>query len=132
MVYLVQRGEGGAVPRHGIAERQQISADYVAQLFRNLQSAELVQGMKGLGGYRLARDASQITAGDVIHAVEGRIAVVRCALPGPGGEPACNRMDRCMTHLLWKRLSEASANSLGSITLQDLADQAQQLNSEAL
>ena len=128
MVDLAQYGDGHAVPRHEIADRQEISADYVTQLFRHLQSAGLVEGVKGPGGgYRLARDAARISVADVLHVAEGPIAVVHCALSGPDGEPACNRVDRCVTHLLWKRLSAAMVEMLESVTLKDLADQAQQL-----
>ena len=87
-----------------------------------------MEGVKGPGGgYRLARDATTISAGDVVRAVEGPVAVVACVLAGSDGEPACNRVDRCATHLLWQRLSEAVAEVLDSVTLKDLADQAQPL-----
>ena len=36
MVDLGQHGGNGPVPRQEIAERQEISADYVPQLFRHL------------------------------------------------------------------------------------------------
>jgi len=128
MVDIAQYGDGAPVGRQEIADRQEISADYVAQLFRHLQSAGLVQGVKGPGGgYRLTRDAAKISVADVLHSVEGPIAVVHCALPGPDGEPACNRVDRCVTHLLWKRLSAAMVETLESVTLKDLSDQAHQL-----
>jgi DNA-binding IscR family transcriptional regulator len=55
---------------------------------------------------------------------------VHCALPDPDGEPTCNRADRCVTHLLWKQLSEAMTDVLDSVTLKDLADQAQELTLE--
>jgi Rrf2 family protein len=126
MVDLAQHGDGNPVPRQEIAERQEVSAEYIAQLFRVLQSAGLVEGVKGPGGgYRLARDATKISAGDVVQAVEGQVAVVRCVLPGRDGEPACDRVDRCVTHLLWERLSETVTEVLNSVTLRDLADQAQ-------
>jgi len=128
MVDLAQHGDGRPVPRQGIAERQEISADYVAQFFRLLESAGLVEGAKGPGGgYRLARDATTIIAGDVVRAVEGPVAVVACVLANPNGAPACNRVDGCATHLLWQRVSEAVTEVLDSVTLNDLAIQAQQL-----
>jgi Rrf2 family protein len=131
MVDLAQHGDGGPVPRQETAERQEISAAPLAQLFRHLQSAGLVEGVKGPGGgYQLARDAAKFSAGDVIWAVEGQVAVVHCALPDPDGEPTCNRADRCVTHLLWKQLSEAMTDVLDSVTLKDLADQAQELTLE--
>ena len=64
MVDLAQHGHHGPVSRQDIAERQELSADYVAQLFRHLQSAGLVEGGKGPGGgYCLLRDPSLIRAG---------------------------------------------------------------------
>lgn len=128
MVDLAQHGDPGPVPRQDIATRQEISADYVAQLFRRLQSVGLVEGVKGPGGgYRLARDAGEIRAGEVIQAVEGPLAVVYCALPCPDEGPTCSRIDHCATHLLWKRLSEAVTEVLDSVTLGELCDLAEQL-----
>lgn len=128
MIDLAQHSEGRPVLRQETAERQEISADYLAQLFGRLQSAGLVEGVKGPGGgYHLARDAAKITSGDVIRAVEGQVAVVHCTLPDTDGEPTCNRADGCPTHLLWKQLSDAMTDVLDSVTLKDLADQAQEL-----
>lgn len=131
MVDLAQHSGDGPVLRQDISERQEISADYVAQLFRNLQAAGLAEGVKGPGGgYRLLRTPNTIRAGDVIRAVEGPVAVVQCALPCPDEGPCCSRVDRCVTHLLWRKVSDAVTEVLDSVTLQDLADQAKQLTSE--
>jgi Rrf2 family protein len=127
MVDVAQHSAKGVVPRQDIAARQEISADYVAQLFGQLQAAGLVEGAKGPGGgYRLTRDATTITAGDIVRVVEGPIAVVEYTLRGPDEELSCHRMDRCVAPVLWQRLTEAISGILDSITLQDLADQAQQ------
>ena len=126
---VAQYSGNGPVSRQDIAERQEISADYVAQLFRPLQSAGLVEGVKGPGGgYRLGRDAGLIRAGDVVRAVEGPVAVVHCTLPCPDEGPSCQRVDRCVTHLLWKRVSKAVTEVLDSVTLKDLADLAKPLS----
>lgn len=125
MVDLARYADGEPILRQEIAERQGISADYVAQLFRPLHKAGLVEGIKGPGGgYRLAQDAAEITAGDVIEAVEGPVAVVHCALPE---DDSCDRADGCATHLLWSRLSAVMTEFLDSVTLQDLCDGARQL-----
>jgi len=129
MVDLAQHADEGTVLRQELAERQELSADYVAQLFRRLGAAAVADGVKGPGGgYRLARGAETISAGDVVREVEGPIAVVRCI--EPGDEPACNRVDRCVARPLWKRLSEVMTEFLDSVTLQDLCDQARQLYRE--
>jgi Rrf2 family cysteine metabolism transcriptional repressor len=129
MVELALHADGGSVLRRDIAARQEISADYVAQLFRQLRKAGLVEGVKGPGGgYRLVRDAATISAGDVVRAVEGSVAVVHCV--APDGAPSCNRMDGCVTHLLWARLSAVMTEFLDSVTLQNLSDEARSLQQD--
>ena len=128
MVDLAQHDGAQPVSRKDIAERQKISPDYAAQLFRPLQSVGLVEGIKGPGGgYRLARDPAKISAGDVVKAVEGPIEIVHCTLVQPGQVPSCDRVDCCITHQLWKRLSAVMTEFLDSVTLQSLCDGAQLL-----
>ena len=128
MLDLAQHANNGPVSRQEIADRQEISADYVAQLFRHLQSAGLAEGVKGPGGgYRLARDAARISVGDIVRAMEGPVALVQCVCPGGDETPACDRVDRCVTHLLWSQISEAVTGLLDGVTLQDLAEQAAQI-----
>jgi len=96
MVDLALHAEEGPVLRQDIAERPAISADYVAQLFRHLRKAELVKEIKGPGGgYRLIRDPATITAGDVLRAVEGPVAVVHC-VQVPHTSAAAHDTGRCL------------------------------------
>ncbi|NLF12244.1 MAG: Rrf2 family transcriptional regulator [Anaerolineaceae bacterium] len=126
----VARHDGdGPVSRQAIAGRQEISAAYVAQLFRHLQSAGLVEGVKGPGGgYRLGREAASITVADVVRAVEGPVALVACVLAECEETHPCRRADGCVTHLLWRQVSEAVTDMLNAVTLQDLVEQARLLS----
>lgn len=119
MVDLAQHGESGPVARQAIAERQDISPDYVAQLFRDLAQVGMVEGVRGPGGgYRLARPAAAITAREIVEAVEGPITLVSCADSNDGR--GCQRFEGCVTRQLWKDLSEKMREVLGSVTLDDL------------
>ena len=129
MLDLALYSDEGPVLRHDIATRQEISADYVAQLFQHLCAAGLVKGVKGPGGgYLLAHAPSTIRVGDIVRAVEGPIAAVQCVTATPGNQPTCRRAEGCTTRLLWVRLSEVIAQFLDAITLKELCEQAQQLN----
>ncbi len=129
MLDLALHNDEGPVLRHDIAARQEISADYVAQLFQHLCVVGLVKGVKGPGGgYRLARDPSAIRVGDIVRAVEGPIAPVQCASATLGGQSTCHRAEGCTTRLLWARLSEVIAQFLDAVTLKELCDQARQIN----
>ena len=121
-VDLALHADQGPILRRDIARRQGISADYVAQLFRPLCSAGLVEATKGPGGgYMLAHDAATIRAGDVVRVMEGPIAMVECCLPDK--TPSCDRRDQCPTYPMWMKLSEIMAEFLDSVTLKDLCDE---------
>jgi Rrf2 family protein len=118
-VELAAHADDEPVLRRDIAERQGISANYVAQLFRPLCAAGLVEAIKGPGGgYRLARRPAMIRAGDVVRAAEGPIAVVECCLPEKA--LACERREGCPTRPLWMELSRIMTDYLDSVTLKDL------------
>lgn len=129
MVDIAMQGEGEPVSRRELAERQEISPPYVAQLFRKLVAAGLARGVKGPGGgYALAQPPGAIRAGDVVRAVEGPIELVQCVVPG-SGQP-CKRIGSCVTHVLWERLSDAVGEILDSVTLEDLCEEARSLCEE--
>jgi len=126
MIDLALHADEGPVLRNDIAERQEISVHYIAQLFVKLRKAGLVESVRGPGGgYNLAKSADQIRAGDIIRVVEGPIALVHCVARRQ--DDACHRADSCVTHLLWRRLSDKVAEVLDSVTLEDLCDQAHEL-----
>jgi Rrf2 family protein len=126
MVDLALHSEGGPVRRVDIAARQEVSTHYIEQLFVKLRKAGLIRSVRGPGGgYLLAQGPADVTVGDIIRVVEGPIALVHCV----GHEPdsSCPRADACVTHLLWRRLSDRVAAVLDAATLQDLCDEAREL-----
>ncbi len=66
-----------------ISLRQEISLQYLEQLFNKLKKANLVKSIRGAGGgYLLNKEAEKINAGDIIRAVEGPIVLVDCIFTG--------------------------------------------------
>jgi Rrf2 family iron-sulfur cluster assembly transcriptional regulator len=119
MVDVALHEERGPVLRREIAERQEISSHYLAQLFGKLRRAGLVESVLGPGGgYVLARSAAEISAGDVLRAVDESLSPVACV--DSEQEPTCRRVDGCSTHFLWMRLGEAVAQVLDSTTVAEL------------
>jgi len=119
MVDLANHDAEEPVGRRDIAERQGISADYVAQLFRPLQDAGLVEGVKGPGGgYRLTRRADRIRVRDVVEAVEGPLALAPCL--EESDQAPCPQERDCPTRHVWEHLSRSMIEVLESYTLGDL------------
>jgi len=101
-----------------IAERQEISRKYLHALLTSLKDAGLVRAVRGArGGFLLAKEPSQIKISDIFEALEGRLSVVDCVTDST----LCDRMERCQTWGLWKRLNDAMVKVLDDVTLADLA-----------
>ncbi len=99
-----------------ISEMQGISLSYLEQLFARLRRAKLVQGTRGPGGgYRLGRDAGEISVAEILLAVDEKVDMTGCE-----GNATCNRGEPCLTHELWNSLSQDIYAFLDNITLGDL------------
>ena len=116
---LAERGSDDYVTLKEIAERQDISEKYLESIAKLLVKAGMLDGMRGKGGgYRLGRDADQITVLEVLHAAEGPLAPVACL---EAGSKACPRAAECRTLPLWKGLDELVSGYLSRYTICDIA-----------
>lgn len=110
----------GPVSLKYIAEKQNLSDQYLEQLFSTLRRAGLIKSIRGAqGGYLLSRDATKITVGDILRVLEGPIAPSDCVLDD---EPDCKRAGHCVTQLVWEKIKDSIESVVDSITLQDMLD----------
>jgi Rrf2 family cysteine metabolism transcriptional repressor len=127
MVDLAMHCDQHPVSRKEIAARQDISPHYMEQLFAKLRDAGLIEAVRGPGGgYRLARRADEITAGEVVRAVEDVLSPVACLLADP--DLQCQRAPTCPTQRVWKELGERVSQYLDSIPIAELCEDARQLS----
>ncbi len=118
MIELAKHEGEGMIPLKEVAEAQQLSPKYLEQLAISLRHAGLVLAERGSqGGYVLARPAAEITALQIVQAVDGPLQLVSCV-----SRPAsCSRSPECSAHELWGRLTSAIDGVLSGTTLADLA-----------
>lgn len=120
MLDIAMQGGDAPVPLHDIAERQEVSFKYLEQIVPPLNKAGLLKSVRGAnGGYMLAKDAVDITTGDILRAGEGNMAPVACLA---SGEVDCPRADLCVTLPFWQGLDEAIGAYIDSVTLADLVN----------
>ncbi len=118
MIDLSLYSEEGPVRLADIAKRQKISLAYLEQIFGKLRRAKLVRSVRGPGGgYRLGRDASEITAGEIVEAVEGIMDVSQCQ-----GGGTCRGGAQCLAHGLWAELNAKMAEFLNAQSLQSIKE----------
>jgi Rrf2 family cysteine metabolism transcriptional repressor len=121
MVDLAQHYADGPVPLAEIAKRQNLSAKYLEQLIILLKGAGLIRSVRGRrGGYMLTRKPEEISVGDIVETLEGKLSVVDCVL-----EPElCYRAAECPTRDIWVDITDMLKQQLFSLSLGDILGKA--------
>lgn len=120
MIDIGVHSGGKPVSLADIAGRQDISQEYLEQLFSKLRRSGLVASARGPGGgYVLARGAADIRMSDVIQAVDEEMRVTRCEGDAVNG---CVKGERCCAHDLWSSLGRQMMHFLESVSLEDVVE----------
>ena len=114
MIDLAQHYADGPVSLAEIAKRQDLSAKYLEQLIILLKGAGLIRSVRGRrGGYMLARRPEDISVGEIVETLEGKLSVVDCVL-----EPElCYRSIECPTRDIWVGITDILKKQLFSLNL---------------
>ncbi len=101
-----------------IANRQYLPIPYLEKLLIELRRAGLVESIRGVnGGYKLAKNPTQISLSDILIAVGESMVVDRSEDNRSCGD---NLATDWVTQMLWRRLNEKLQAALASISLADL------------
>lgn len=116
---IAQHSDKGPVVLKDIAQRQDISEQYLVHVIAPLKVAGLIRSIRGVrGGFVIAKPPSQIKLDEVIQILEGSIAVVPCV----DDPKVCSRVNSCIAHDVWGEMTSAMGQVLRSRTLQDLME----------
>ena len=104
LVDLAQQPDGALTSLGDISGRQDVSLQYLEQLFVKLRRAGLVDSVRGPGGgYRLARPPSEIRVSDVLEAVDETVSAMHKGAGASGGLSGSRAQS--LTNRLWEGLS---------------------------
>lgn len=116
MIELASRNTA-CVSIRDIADARNCSVKYLEQIFKQLKKAQLLISIRGKdGGYQIAKDPEEITAKDIILAVEEKLDPVVCL------SHTCTRSGICRTQPVWMGMQEQIYKVLESKTLKYLTD----------
>ena len=100
-----------------IAQRNDISAQYLEHVFSALRKAHIVKSMKGSqGGYFLERDPKEITVAQIVEALEGTYD-----LEDEVDRNSVERGDQeAIQHLIIDRINDCVQEILEDVTLEGM------------
>lgn len=118
IIDLSLNSNGDYVSLISIAERQNISKNYLEQVFSALRKSGIVKSVKGSqGGYLLNGRISEIKVGDILRALEGDLSVVK------EDENVNNKIELCIKKNIWNKIDEKVFDVIDNITLEDIINE---------
>lgn len=118
MLELARYPFGEVVQTRAIAQAQSIPESFLSKIIQSLARARLIMTARGVqGGVQLALPAERITIRQIVEAVEGPIALNRCAI----NPELCDRSSFCRAHPFWVKINDLLAAELEKATLAGMA-----------
>jgi Rrf2 family protein len=127
LIDLSIHSENSHVALNSIAERNEISPQYLEQVFAGLRRSNIVKSIKGpQGGYLLSDDASKITVASILMALEGtyRIEAEEISDESAGASAVIQEQ-------VVDRINRQLDEVLEAITLEDLVNDYRSRNEES-
>ncbi|QSX07525.1 Rrf2 family transcriptional regulator [Alkalibacter rhizosphaerae] len=104
-----------------IAQRQNVSEIYLEQVFSALRKNNMVQSVKGAqGGYLLAVDPKDVTAGDILRVLEGDVSIIDYGNEDVGAEHS--KLTTCINDMVWRRIDANIRDLVDGITLEEMVE----------
>ena len=100
-----------------VATATGIAVPTVSKLLKLLGRNGLVTSTRGAnGGYRLAGDPNDISAADIIDALEGPVSITECS----ASDSQCEHEGVCSVGGAWQQVNVAIRRALDDVSLSDL------------
>ena len=116
MTYLAQDPEQVRAA-HDVATATRVALPTVSKVLKVLSRDALLASVRGArGGYRLARPPAAISVAQIIHALEGPLAMTECTSVAG----ACTQEPYCAVRGNWQRINDTIYRALAQVTLADM------------
>lgn len=117
--HLAAHGSDGTCSASDIARACGISSALTAKVLQRLARSGLIVSRHGSdGGYQLARPAHEISAFEVISAIDGPLAITSCVTTH--GE--CGQASTCTVRAPLRRVNESILQILKAVTISQMSD----------
>lgn len=100
-----------------IAQRQNISLNYLEQVFSTMRRAGILKSIKGAqGGYIMTVKPEDISVNDVLEILEGKFSIV----DEDNSKDEMDPMQQVIYELVWDRINKDVISYASSVKLSDL------------
>ena len=123
VVQLARVGPDQFVQARDLAKPEDLPSKFLEAILLALRRGGFLESKVGSGGgYRLSRSPREITVGDIVRRLEGRLSQKESGTMAADSSPG-----KTAVRLINQKLTDATDNVLDQLTLDDLVEQVNRL-----
>ena len=129
LLQIGRTGPGGSLTIPEISKHEGLTQTHVAKLLMILRKGGFITSTRGQsGGYTLARPANEISVGDVLEALGGKLYDEEFCGKHKGQLSICTHAVDCSVRSVWQLIQSAVDKVLVPMSLADLIESGNQSN----
>tara|TARA_B100000029_G_scaffold510359_1_gene601625 strand:- start:1959 stop:2375 length:417 start_codon:yes stop_codon:yes gene_type:complete len=91
----------------------------VSKILTKLTKSKIISSVRGVaGGYKLLIDAKDISVGNIIDVIDGKVALTVCI---EESNHTCGLAAMCPSHSNWQIINNAVSNALNSVSIEEMS-----------
>ena len=91
----------------------------VSKILTKLTKSKIITSVRGVaGGYKLLTDAKDISVGNIIDVIDGKVALTVCI---EESNHTCGLAAMCPSHSNWQIINNAVSNALNSVSIEEMS-----------
>jgi Rrf2 family iron-sulfur cluster assembly transcriptional regulator len=119
---LVNNESPNPVSIKKIAQKEDLSPEFLEQIFFRLKKTDVITSTRGPGGgFRLNKDPEDVTLLEILEGAGEGTDLTPCSNDDLPGVP-CERMEDCVAHRVWKSTARRVKDYLDKVTLQMIVE----------
>lgn len=119
VLYLAAKDENYVCSVEEISSKMLIPKEFTSKVLQSLTDSGIIESRKGkAGGFKLAKDPSEIKLIEVVEAIDG-LSIFNCCVMGFHN---CNPGNKCIMHDDWHDIQKKAFNILNNKTVNNFKD----------
>jgi FeS assembly SUF system regulator len=121
LVCKMSKNENKVYSANELSLNTSLKTTTINKILTKLTKANVTDSIRGVtGGYKLAMSAQDISVGNIIDIIDGRIALTVCVEEGVNHN--CDLVAMCPTQSNWQIINNAVCDALNAISIEEMAN----------
>ncbi len=118
---LAEQEDGKPVSISSIAAEEDISPEFLEQIFYKMKKSGIIKSTRGPGGgFSLSRPVDQITIEDLLISVGEPVMLTPCSTDDCKKD--CDRTENCKAYTIWNDISDHINEYFRTLTIKDIIE----------